>query len=335
MSATLTWQSSGLGAKSGTTAAAFFADFRALVNSKAGDANFKWQEASYSIAGNPYYIVLKRKDGSAGRILLAMYTGSPAGNNSAVLEAAPTNNAIQIAWFPNGNVDTPSNLTASSGTILGNDTDCTKFHTGAAFTSIYSTSYAPYYFESDEAFWLFTGHTGTIGNYLVFAAGYILVDGSDNAVGAVTAGQTTYFTNFPTPSSPFWTWISGDVNAGQGTTVAFRTNYGSADRLYYQAFAPSAAYLNNTAGGTTDPMVNVSNSSVSFMPCPLLAGFSPATSTVVKNEGLVLKIRQMGWGPQSRGSFDTYSTTGPVIKAMSGLVSYTASATCWFTNFKL
>lgn len=42
-----------------------------------GDANFGWQLATYQSASAPYYIILKRKDGSAGRIYICN-GGSPA-----------------------------------------------------------------------------------------------------------------------------------------------------------------------------------------------------------------------------------------------------------------
>lgn len=151
MSATLTWYNSGLGTKTGTTVAALINDIVSLVNSYSGDANFSWQVASSSTAASPNYVVLKRKDGSAGRILLVIWTSAPAGNNAAILDQAPSSNSLYGAWFPSGNVDTPSNLTASSGTILGNDSGCTKVWAPMVVGAVYAASFQPFYFDSAEA----------------------------------------------------------------------------------------------------------------------------------------------------------------------------------------
>lgn len=126
MSATLTWHASGPATKTGTTQAAFMTDIAAMVSANSGDSNFKWQVASSNDSSAPYYVVLKRKDASAGRVLFVAWTSTPAGFNTAILDQNPSTTAFYVAYFPAGNVDTPSNLTASSGTILGDDTGAVK-----------------------------------------------------------------------------------------------------------------------------------------------------------------------------------------------------------------
>ena len=86
-----------------------------------------------------------------GPILLAVWTSAPAGNNAAILDGAPSSNPVYCAWFPSGNVDTPSNLTASSGTIMGDDSNCVKVSAALAVATIYATGIVPFYFDSAEA----------------------------------------------------------------------------------------------------------------------------------------------------------------------------------------
>lgn len=324
MSATLTWFNSGLGTKTGTAIGNLFTDLKNLIDSKNGDSNFSWTVASSSLAGTPYYICLKPKSGAAGRILLIAWSSAPAGNNSAILEATPTSNAVQICYFPAGNVDTPSNLTAASGTIMGDDTGVIKCCTGGAAATVYTTSVQPYYFDSAEAVVFGFQSPGSATNH-VFGAGALLVDGSDNAYAAAfifTAGQ-----NFSSSTSPALAWQTSDITAGSGSTSVIRTNYGSADRLYFQAWAPTGQWL-NTPVGPNDILSDTANNKVWFVPYQLLG--------TTKGEGFVLKLRQIAHGPGTTAAFTAYSTTGPAVQARQ-LCAVTTGGLGhpWFTNFKL
>jgi hypothetical protein len=56
----------------------------------------------------------------------------------------------------------------------------------------------------------------------------------------------------------------------------------------------------------------------------------------VKNEGIALKLRQIGWGPRSVGAFDQYSETGPIVVAQNANNYAAASNGCpWFVDFKM
>lgn len=325
MSATLTWASSGAGTKTGTTVAALIADIVTLVNSKSGDSSFYWQVASSNTATSPNYIVLKRKDGSAGRILLVVWTSAPAGNNSAILDGAPTTNSLYGAWFPSGNVDTPSNLTASSGTILGNDTNCTKTWAAMSSTSIYTTNVQPFYFDSAEGMiFCFQAPSSTNTMYMG-AAGDLVVDASDNAYGAVIGYGTTLMSGFGSASAPSQ-W-SATKPGSQTTTPCIRTNYGSTDRVYFHAWAPSGPWA-SSAVGSTDILTDTANAKAWFVPVPLVGQ--------TKGEGFALKLRQIGFGPGTLGPLTPYNTTGPVVQARQANLSTTGGTGFpWICNFKL
>lgn len=323
MSATLTWYNSGLGTKTGTTNATLIDDIVTLVNSKSGDSNFKWEIASSNNGASPLYVVLKRKDASAGRILLVIWSSAPAGNNSAILDAAPTTNALYGAWFPNGNVDTPSNLTASSGTILGDDTGCVKVWAAMAVTSFYATNFQFFYFDSTEAV-LFGSQNPGAGTLYMAGAGDLLVDASDVAYGATFSFGTTsaVIGSQTTPMA----WSSSAPNAGSSTPCV-RTNYGSTNRVYFLGFAPTASWA-ASAISSSDILSDTANAKVWIVPVQLLGQ--------TKGEGFVLKFRQFGMGPGTTAAFTPYNETGPTVAARQFYAGTTGgNGYPWATNFKL
>jgi len=325
MAAILTWQNSGLGTKTGTTVAAFINDMVSLMNTYVANPAYLWQIASSSTAGNPHWIVYKRKAGSAGRILHVIWTSAPAGNNAAILDAAPVANQVYIAWFPNGNVDTPSNLLAASGTILGDDTGCVKVALGSAVSTIYQTNVQPFYFESNEAIYFGWQNPATATTYAQ-AAGNLIVDGADVEYGATFSTGSNSLANFGTASS-LMPWTTSANFAGSGTLVTVRTNYGSANRVYYSAMQPSGPWASSVVG-PNDILTDTATSRVWFVPVQLLG--------LTKGEGFVLKFRQVAWGPGTVGAFTAYNTTGPVVQARQfNATTAGGNGWPWLVNFRV
>jgi hypothetical protein len=324
MSSTLTWASSGLGVKTGTTVATLFDDLNTLVVSKVADATFKWQVASVNSSATPFYLVLKRKDASAGRILLVNWTSTPAANNAAILDQTPTLSSLFGAWFPAGNTDTPLNLTAASGTILGVDTGVVKVWPGMAIATIYAASFQPFYFDSAEGC-VFGFQNPAAASPYMCGAGDVIVDNSDAAYGCTFSYAGSAVTTFGSSSS-LMNWSSSTILAG-GSSVAVRTNYGAANRAYFHAFAPTGVWANQ-AIGPLDILTDTAISKAWFAPMPLLGQ--------VKGEGMVLKLRQIAMGPATTGALATYNTTGPVVAAIQ-FNAFTSGGTGypWMTNFKL
>lgn len=324
MSATLSWASSGAAAKTGTTINTLLDDLDTLITSKAGDATFFWQKASKSSAATPFYLVLKPKDGSAGRILLLCYTSAPAGSNSAIFDAAATTNVLYGAYFPAGNVDTPSNLTASSGTIMGDDTGAVKVWAQMSIASIYAANTQAYYFDSAEAVvFAFQNPAGAAGS--LAGAGSLVVDASDNAYPAVFSLGTGSIANFGNQTAVIAHSVS-TINAGTSTSCV-RTNYGAANRVYFQAWVPSATW-GAVPVSSTDILTDTANSKAWFVPMQLLGQ--------TKGEGFVIKLRQIAIGPGTLGPLTPYNTTGPVVAARQiNLATVGGNGYPWLTNFKV
>lgn len=323
MSTTLTWNFSGLGTKSGTAVGNLIDDIVALVNSKSGDANYNWQVASSQNTGNTLHIVLKRKDASVGRVLLIIFTASPANQNSALFDQAPSLNTLYGAWFPNGNVDTPSNITAATGTVLGDDTGSVKSWASMLVSSIYGANVQVFTVDSTEGIYFFFQNPATSTMY-GSGVGKLIVDGGDVERDCVVGFAANSLSTLGQGGQMIWTSAASPAGGG---SACVRTNYGAANRVYFIAWAPNGAWL-NTAVGSGDILSDTATQRAWFQSLSLIGQ--------VKGEGIVLKLRQFGIGPGTTAAFTSYNITGPVVAARqcnalsSGGIGYP-----WFTNFKI
>ncbi len=328
MSATLTFASSGNGAKTGTTNTTFLDDLDTLISSKSGDATFFWQKAGKSNAGTPRYLLLSPKDGSNRRIAIIIWDSAPANNNAAILDGIPIANAVQIAYFPNGSANALSNLTAASGTVCGNDTGVVKCTPIQTVANIYGTSFVPFYFDSAETMFLGFANPAAATLYGAYV-GSILVDSADVAYDAVAvANQSVPWNVMGGGVSGFMPFVVAVVGAGVTQAATVRTNYGSANRQYFTAWSASGVWP-GVAISATDILTDTANNKAWFVPVQLLGQ--------TKGEGFVLKFRQLGYGPASVGAFTTYNTTGPVNAArqVCNTTAGTAGGAPWLTQFKI
>lgn len=319
MSATLTWFNSGYATKTGTALADLINDIKTLVDSKSADANFSWQSASVSVAGTVNYLVLKPKSGAAGRILLVGYTSAPAGNNAALFGSAPGTTAIYLAFFPAGNVDTPSNLSAASGTVMGDDTGAPRA-VPIIITTIYATGMSAFYFESAEA--VVFGFSGG-ANTFAFGAGNLLIDSADAAYPAALTTCNATLGGFGISLFGY----SVTDPASSSNTPVIRGFYGGARKVLFAAFWQTgwASALTNADTLLQDATTN----NAWFLPYPLIM-------RAEKGVGFPLKLRQIGIGPYTSSAFEARTETGPVVKARQfcGVAAGDAQSP-WFTNFKL
>ena len=323
MSTTLTWNYSGLGTKSGTTMAAVIDDIVALVNSKSGDANYKWQVASSNNATSPLYVVLKRKDASAGRLLLTIFTSTPGAVNSAGFDTIPTTNNLCGVWFPAGNVDTPSNITTASGTMMGVDTGAVKCWTPISMSTAYVANFQVFTFDNNEGIYFFFQNPASANIYGA-GAGKLIVDGADNEYEAVVSFGSTSLSGLGTGGMMTW---QGTTSLAGGSQACVRTNYGSANRSYFMPWSPNGSWANQVVS-STDILTDTATQRAWFQSIPLLGQN--------KGEGIVLKLRQFGYGPATTGPATPYNTTGPVVAARQVNVATSGGAGYpWLTNFKI
>jgi hypothetical protein len=160
-------------------------------------------------------------------------------------------------------------------------------------------------------------------------AGDLVVDAADAAYGCTfgtgASGTWSSFFGFAT----LFSWVAAAQAAG-GTPPLVRTNYGSANRTYFQPHNTFGAWTSQTAGIAGDILQDNATTYAWFFPQPLVAN-------VVKGGGFPLKLRQIGGGPTTNSALFTYSTTGPVIKARQMCATTTGSTGgCpYVVNFKV
>ncbi len=329
MSALLTWKKAGPQAKTGTGSGEFVDDLVSLINSKSGDATFLWEVASSSNT-NPFYVVLKRKSGAAGRLMFICFSSAPAGNNPAFLQANPTANNWMATWFPAGNIDTPTNISASSGTVFGVDTGAVKASSIMNVGSLYAANYVLNVFASADVVYVLSNDPAATSTYCL-AGGKMVVDANDDEYDAVFACTNTAPLNQFGNRQNGMSWQDGSttLNAGSSNTTYIRTNYGASDRLFFTGMYPNSFMVEDP--GTDDILANAGTSEANFFAVPLVGR--------TKGIGFPLKFRQLAFGPPIGSAFATYDTTGPVLAAtsMCPMTSPTGSQTTfpWLTEFKV
>ncbi len=326
MSATVSWASSGLGTKTGTTNQLCLDDLNTLITSKSGDATFKWEVAGSSTGATPRYTLLRRKDGSAGRIAIIIWDSAPAANNAAILDTTPTSNAVQFAYFPAGTGTTLSNLTAASGTICGNDTGAIKCCSPGTVGTVYAALIQWFYFDHAEGMVFCLENPAAVLTYSAGAGAHV-VDGADVAYDVVFATNgANPWNSFGSVTVPPLPWQATFLNAGLSTTGVIRTNYGSSNRNYFHAFAASGVWA-NVAVSSTDILTDTTLNKAWFL--------SPQLLGTTKGEGPILKWRQIAYGPGTVGAFTVYNTTGPVVAArQASAATAGTNGAPWMCNFK-
>jgi hypothetical protein len=330
MADTLTWKYATMAASnSGTTPAAFLTDLKARIDANSADPAYLWEVCGSELVTTPLYLVLRRKDLSAGRVLVVSWTSGPAGNNAAILDQAPTANAIYCAFFPGGTANTPSNLTAASGTIMGNDAGAIKCVAAGPASTIHAASFRVAYVETAESFGFFTfANTGSSTIYGALV-GNILVDGTDTAYPAAYAGGSSGF-NFAVASSNPLVWQTSAILAGNGSSAQLRTNAGETNRTMYLAYTPSGPWNAQTFAASTDPTVDSASGRLFLMAVPVVGRSGT-------KDGTALKFRQIALGPSASAAWPSINISGPtkVATGLWGFAPSSSAATLWLTDVKI
>ena len=328
--ALLTWYESSLATQSAATAVGLVNDLNSLISANVGNANFTWEVANFQVATSPYSMVLKPKSlgpaATGPRILLLIYTSAPAGVNPDIFDASPTLNELQVMYFPNSTTDTASNLTSATGAVMGNDAGCVKSaNMPAAATTMYASANRLFYFDSADALTFGCMNPASVSVAFAWGGGLCVQDYLGTAYGACWA---TAAAAPPSSSHLLGAWTPSSQSAGTSATALLRTNYGSSNRAYFDAWQLNA-WLAQANGSAGDVMANLATSYAYFCPIPLMGQ--------TKGEGIVLKFRQMAWGPTSTVAFQLYQTTGPVTAAVQACNATAGSSTAavvpWMTNF--
>lgn len=328
MSATITWHQGGGLANSGSASdTQFFTDLKAMFDDKSGDANFKWEVASSNLGSTPRQITLKRKDASDGRILIVMWDSSAPTSHPALCNASINTGIPYIGYFPNGNVDTPSNLTSNSGTILGDDTDAVHLANAYYRSSMYNGSTDRfYYMDSEAGVFIWVQNPASTPSYW-FGAGDLVVDAADDAypctMGSSSNGLGGWSSGFPIGWN---STVNGPNTTDQQSYSIVISHLVSTNKRFFSPIQYSSAF--GSAGASTNLLRDNSVDKLFFVPIYL--------TPYGRGLGIQGKIRQMAVGPDASAPFESPNMSGPTVAAivMSAYTS-TITATPWVTNFKV
>lgn len=129
MTTTIAWKSLPVSpalSVTGLTIVGFFNQLNNYFTSLAANADCHWEVCSFSVAANPYHLVLKRKSGLPGRILFMGTTTVPASIYNDAMRNFPWSGAgTRAAYFPDATSDVPANLLTTAGDVFTDPTNCT------------------------------------------------------------------------------------------------------------------------------------------------------------------------------------------------------------------
>lgn len=306
--ATMTWHGpyTSAPAAAGSTPAEFFADiYDALVVATA-DAAFPWEICSYDNVDPLQHVCLKRKDASAGRIIILYHNASITLNAQLHAGVGAVASGIRIAYVPGATSDVPANLNSSgdvfaSGSMFPNAPFSGYLAANAGgFTYVYGCE-GGIVFQQRQA-------TGVANS--VYGAGDLVVDPSDAAA----------------PIS----FVLNSTNQAAVSSTAPPTAYSSGTLGYLQKpnlatvyYFGSGQVLSNYPAGLRDNSIKkawfpVANLCSYQMPAPDWCKYS---------------LRQITMGIVPLAADEVLYTTGPVAKAMS--LAGNTTPVVWLLNFKL
>lgn len=306
--ATMTWHGpyTSAPAAAGTTPAEFFADiYDALVVATAVGA-FPWEICSYDNTDPLQHVCLKRKDASAGRIIILYHNAPVTFNAQLHAGSGSIASGVRIAYVPGATSDVPANLDGSGDV----------FASGSMFPNAPFSGYMAaitggfvYVYGSEDGI-VFQQRQAAGGVNAVYGAGDLVVDPSDAAAPISfllnTASQATV-----DDTTPPTTYASGTVGYLQKPDLTTVYYFGSGQVLSYYP----TGLRNNAIKKAWFPTANLCSYQI---PAPDWCKYS---------------LRQISMGIVPLAADEVLYTTGPVTKAISLAGNTTASV--WLLNFKL
>lgn len=306
--ATMTWHGpyTSAPAAAGATPAEFFADiYDALVVATAVGA-FPWEICSYDNIDPLQHICLKRKDASAGRIIILYHNASITPNAQLHAGSGSIASGVRIAYVPGATSDVPANLNGSGDVFASG-----SMFPNAPFSGYQATVAGGFtYVYGCEGGIVFQQRAGTGAANSVYGAGDLVVDPSDasapisfmlNSTGQLTVNGTT----------PPTAYASGTVGYLQKPNLA---------TVYY--FGSGQVLSNYFAGLRNDGIKKV------WFPVANLCSYQLEAPDWCK-----YSLRQISMGISPLAADEVLYSTGPMAKAIS--LSGNTNAGVWLLNFKL
>lgn len=264
------------------------AAINAVVVANSGGVNAKWEVATYQSV-SPRYVILRRKSGAAGRIVIFGQQGSTA--NAAATYSTPSANSLYVGYSK-----TSTSNTIDTSWLTGAPFSATDYMPGLRAMLLAAATWRVNYTEfTDGIYFAFSEVSNGI---YIFGAGELAQDTAGAAISAVQGCGQTGLANWATTTAGAGSFVPANVGSDthNNTDSGLLVRTGGANRLAYRGFVLGtgvAAKLVDTAGGIAN-----------FFPIPLVNSNINGTLTVLG------KMRQVGFGPLA--DRETLRTNGTI-----------------------
>lgn len=268
-------------------------------------ADFPWQICSFEGTTSPWFVTLKRKNLSPGRIVIMAVTSAPGSTYNPQLSGglAWSGVGVRAAWFPSATSDTPANILATSGDVFTNPAGSTglgpntSMVTGANLMSCWACE--------DGIFLRYGSTTGTNSMWVI---GNMIEDhlGAEDGI------------SFSSPTSMEVLTPS--------TVPSYITNGG------LKIVSGSSIHLGTGWVVTTSPMYSGirDNGLKKFWALPR----SLYSYQLPNGLWFKYKLRQIAYGPTPLAGFERIAIDGDITKALSTFPAATTGYP-WLTNYQV
>jgi hypothetical protein len=306
---TLTWSTqhgdSALQSTFSTTSQGAIQLINAYLTTLQGFSDFPWEVCSFEGTTAPWFVTLKRKNATPGRIVFVGVTTAPNTTYNPQFGTISWGvSGIRAAYFRDATSDTPANILATSGDVFTNPTNPSGMSPNLTMSS--GTSYLTGW-GCDAGIALRYGpSTSPSGLFLV---GDFLEDNAGELGPSVSFMSSSASLETMNPSA------SPSVNNSGGFSLVSGQNV-----FFGNGFVQQVSLSSNLRDNATKRAW--------FLPrgvCSYQLPFGEMTK---------YKIRQVAFGPTPIAANETLVDTGAVLKAVSTAAT-TTTGFPWLTNDKV
>lgn len=251
-----------------------------IVAANSSGPNAIWEVANYA-STSPKSVLLKKKDGSPGRIIFFGQQGSTP--NGAAVSGTATASVLYIGYSATSTVNTPDASFLSAAPLAATDyIPGTRCHCVAAGTWRFS------YAEFEDGFYLLVG-SFTFNGFGISGAGELIEDIEGNNVSATSCSGSSGSTAWATTVSNSGSLIPATIGASYstGTEAGLIARVNGANRSAYRAMVLAST-------STLAKMHDTANNIPYFLPIHLVFNSSDVTYAALG------KMRQVAFGPACR-----------------------------------
>ena len=274
--------------------------------SLAAFGDFPWEVCSFEGTTAPWFVTLKRKNGTPGRIIFIGVSVAPNTTyNPQLGNLSWSPVSVRAAFFPLATSDIPANILATSGDVFTNPGGGSGLGPGTAMTT--GSNLLGCSACEDGIFLRY----GTASNTTTaFIVGDLLEDDAGNQEPiSIAASAGDLAGGMSSPSTSPTVTITGGFTLRSGSTVHFGAGWTAPTGL--------PAYLRDNGAKLSW-----------FLPRSLCCYSLPL------GQAMKYKLRQIAHGPTPLAANEALTDTGAVLKAVSTAPN-TNPGLPWLTNFKV